>query len=107
MGHEAGPLRPGTVTGGAWGLPFPWASAAEGEQDWRWRNSRCGSAVMNPSRTPEDAGWIPGLTQWVQDPAVFSAQPKLSEQHWALGCRPEQLVTEALSPLSPTDLRKV
>ena len=34
------------------------------------RSSHCVSVVMNPTRNHEDAGSIPGLTQWVRDLAL-------------------------------------
>ena len=34
-----------------------------------YRNSRCGAVEMNPTRKHE-VGLIPGLTQWVKEPAL-------------------------------------
>ena len=34
-------------------------------------SSSCGSVVMNPTIIHEDAGLIPGPTQWVRDPALL------------------------------------
>ena len=37
---------------------------------WGRGRSHYGSAVMNPTGIHEDAGLIPGPTQWVKDPVL-------------------------------------
>ena len=36
-----------------------------------WRNSCCGSMVANPTNIHKDMDSIPGLVQWVKDPALL------------------------------------
>ena len=35
------------------------------------RNSHCGLVVMNLTSNQEDPGSIPGLAQWIKDPALL------------------------------------
>ena len=47
-----------------------------GFPDWEFKITRSchhGSAVTNPHSMREDAGSIPGLAQWVKDPALSRA----------------------------------
>ena len=44
------------------------------------RSSHCGSVEMNLTGIPEDTGSIPGLTQWIKDPA-------LPQHSVCVGCR--------------------
>ena len=34
------------------------------------RNSHCGSVQMNLISIHKDSDWVPGLAQWVKDPAL-------------------------------------
>ena len=47
-----------------------WKSSVRSPIKKTFRSSRCGSAVMNPTSICKDAGSIPGLAQWVKDPAL-------------------------------------
>ena len=46
-------------------------SFQEGDQGRPFWSSCCGSVVMNLISIHENTGLIPGLTQWVKDPALL------------------------------------
>ena len=65
---------------------FPANDSSSNSKNPKW-SSHYGSAVMNPTSIHEDAGLIPGLTQWVKDPVLL----------W-LWCR--QAVAALIQPLT-------
>ena len=53
-------------------------------KEFRSWSSHCGSAVMNPTSSHENVGLIPGLAQWVKDPALPAAAAPIRPLAWEL-----------------------
>ena len=49
-------------------------------------SSHCGSVVMSPTNIHEDVSLIPGLVQWVEDPALPLAVVYVIHLAWILSC---------------------
>ena len=63
-----GPATPMTSQGGG---VVPTPSADQSGLNKLSSSSHCGSVEMNPTSIHEDASSIPGLTQWIKDPALL------------------------------------
>ena len=51
-----------------------------------FRSSCCGAAEMNPTSIQENMVLIPGLAQWVKDPALPKAVVQVTDTAWILCC---------------------
>ena len=49
-------------------------------------SSHCGSAVTNLTSVHQDVSTIPGLAQWIKDPALLRAMVKIADASQILRC---------------------
>ena len=55
----------------AWEPPYDTGVALKKQNKSRFWSSHHGSVITNPTKIHGDVGLIPGITQWIKDPALL------------------------------------